>query len=164
MSWPERFVVEQPITSVFVYGTLKRGQCRQSRWPRRPLDIRPGYVRGQLFDLGAYPALLCGAALRGLGRGGCDWVAGQLWRFSADDIEATLARLDVIEVTNQPGQANLYDRIVVPVHDSPSDVPPTLALAYQFCNHAALGSWNRVPACQGSGLASWPISLQSPSW
>lgn len=89
--------------NIFVYGTLKRGQCRESCWPEVPLQIRPAWVHGCLFDLGPYPALIHGQ----------DRIAGQLWSFRSDQIDLVRKALDRIEVTNQPGIPNEYDRIVV---------------------------------------------------
>lgn len=44
------------ITSVFVYGTLQRGEVREHCWPHAPVSIEWGTIRGQLRDLGEYPA------------------------------------------------------------------------------------------------------------
>lgn len=90
---------------VFVYGTLKRGQCREDLWPRAPVSVAPAWTLGSLFDLGPYPALL----------GGNDRVLGELWSFEPSEMPAVLAVLDQIEGTNQPGQSNEYDRVQVPV-------------------------------------------------
>ncbi len=97
----------------FVYGTLMRGQCRQSLWPRPPRSVTPALVRGQLYDLGEYPALRIAADDN-------DWVEGELWKIAAADVAVTLARLDEIEETNQPGRPNLYDRLRVEVHLHPT--------------------------------------------
>lgn len=43
-------------------------------------------------------------------------MAGQCWLYRDLDIETVLVRLDQIEVTNQPGVPNEYDRVRVPVH------------------------------------------------
>ena len=45
---------------VFVYGTLKRGEARARLWPRKPQAVEPATVRGTLYDLGDYPALVPG--------------------------------------------------------------------------------------------------------
>jgi gamma-glutamylcyclotransferase (GGCT)/AIG2-like uncharacterized protein YtfP len=76
-----------PPSAVFVYGTLKRGEVRARSWPRLPLKVDPATVRGTLFDLEAYPALVEGNQI----------VAGELWHFAPDDIPETLAVLDMIE-------------------------------------------------------------------
>lgn len=86
---------------VFVYGTLKRGQCREDCWPAAPVSIEPAWTRGSLWDLGPYPALLLGS----------DRVLGELWSFESGDISTVLRALDQIEGTNQPGLPNEYDRV-----------------------------------------------------
>lgn len=100
----------QPETStklehVFVYGTLKRGQCREDLWPRPPASVAPAWTLGSLFDLGPYPALLAGS----------DRVLGELWSFEPSQMAAVLEVLDRIEGTNQPGLPNEYDRLQVQV-------------------------------------------------
>jgi gamma-glutamylcyclotransferase (GGCT)/AIG2-like uncharacterized protein YtfP len=87
---------------VFVYGTLKRGEARVRFWPRRPQVIEPATVRGELYDLGDYPALIAGD----------DVVAGEVWQFAAADLPETLAVLDRIEgYANRPD--DLYRREVI---------------------------------------------------
>lgn len=90
------------VDCVFVYGTLKRGQCRQQCWPRQPLGIEPAWTLGRLYDVGPYPGLVEGT----------DRVLGELWRFAAADLPQTLRVLDGIEgYRDQPG--DLYVRVVV---------------------------------------------------
>lgn len=49
-----------PLNSLFVYGTLMRGEIRHPYIERRrPPRIRPATVSGWLFHLGEYPGLLC---------------------------------------------------------------------------------------------------------
>lgn len=87
------------ITSVFVYGTLQRGECRADQWPCSPRHVEPARLRGQLYDLGPYPALIEGD----------DWVAGEHWQLKADDVPPTLSVLDAIEGYGQAGD-DLYVR------------------------------------------------------
>lgn len=91
---------------VFVYGTLCHGQKRQHQWPVVPIAILPAWIHGTLHGAPWYPAL----------KTGTDCVAGQCWLYGDSDIQTVLTRLDQIEVTNQPGVANEYDRVRVPVH------------------------------------------------
>lgn len=87
---------------IFVYGTLKRGQCRESAWPRPPVLVQPARVSGELYDLGAYPAMLSGS----------DWVVGEVWSFEYEDVEPTLRVLDEIEdYRRQPD--DLYRRVEI---------------------------------------------------
>lgn len=90
---------------VFVYGTLKRGECREHCWPVVPQQVAAAWTRGRLVDLGPYPALLAGD----------DRILGEVWSYAAADIIEVLRVLDQIEVTNQPGLDNEYDRLRVPV-------------------------------------------------
>ncbi len=117
---------DSPATSelehVFVYGTLKRGQCRQTCWPKTPRLIRGAWTRGELIDLGPYPALLAGA----------DRVWGELWSFDAEVIHIVHRTLDRIEVTNQPGIPNLYDRVHVTVTLAAGE--ELIASTYRFAN------------------------------
>lgn len=91
---------------LFVYGTLKRGQCRESCWPIAPLSVVAAWTLGRLYDLGPYPAMIQGSTP----------VAGQVWSYEGHAIEKVRQVLDCIEVTNQPGIPNEYDRVKVDVH------------------------------------------------
>ncbi len=93
------------LNHVFVYGTLKRGQCRERCWPVSPVVIHPAWTFGKLVDLGPYPALLPGP----------DRVLGELWSFREEDFGRVIHVLDKVEVTNQPGIPNEYDRVLVDV-------------------------------------------------
>ncbi len=133
-------------TSVFVYGTLKRGQCREHCWPRHPLRVQPAWTLGELFDLGPYPALLDGQ----------DRVLGELWSFAMDDISAVLTALDRVEGTNQPGSNNEYDRVDVVVNLE--DGSEVVACTYQFADSAAARHHKLlVPQMHsdGSSYARW---------
>ena len=74
-------------SAIFVYGTLRQGQVRASRWPRKPLRIEWATVQGTLYDLGPYPALVAGS----------DLVLGELWWIAEADLDITLQVLDEIE-------------------------------------------------------------------
>lgn len=157
----------------FVYGTLKRGECRQTLWPRPPLEIRTGYVRGRLYDLGAYPALWTGdceldedVETAG-GETTWEWIAGEAWIFSDADMMVTIRELDEIEQTDQPGCLNLYDRVLVRVHDQAGFAGSELAYAYQY----STGGWlddrlrvrgrligqRRLGDGAGVRVAAWPV-------
>lgn len=75
------------IQTVFVYGTLKVGEERESCWPRPPLAVRAATTSGQLYDLGPYPAMLAGE----------DRVLGELWFLRPEDVDVTLRVLDEVE-------------------------------------------------------------------
>jgi gamma-glutamylcyclotransferase (GGCT)/AIG2-like uncharacterized protein YtfP len=91
------------ISSVFVYGTLKRGQCRGAMWPVQPLSVSVVYTHGTLFDRQDYPAMISGT----------DCVAGERWDFHPEQIQRVLEVLDSIEGANQSGIPDLYRRVVV---------------------------------------------------
>ncbi len=88
---------------IFVYGTLKRGMCREPAWPHPPLQVETAYAAGRLFDLGAYPAMTTGP----------HWIQGELWSFQAEHLVKTLATIDAIEGFQGRDQ-DLYKRVVVP--------------------------------------------------
>lgn len=89
----------------FVYGTLKRGQCRENCWPTPPLDVKVAWTFGKLYDLGPYPALLADDPPT------ADRVLGQLWTFRQMDYSMITHKLDQIEGTNQGNAPNEYDRV-----------------------------------------------------
>lgn len=91
--------------AIFVYGTLQRGELRERCWPRQPLRIEWCTLRGQLRDLGAFPAMVAGE----------DLILGELWHIAAADMEATLATLDEIEWYGQDDDDE-YVREVVACH------------------------------------------------
>ena len=47
----------EPVITLFVYGTLKKGFPNHDRFCRNAIAIQPATVWGRLYDLGAYPAL-----------------------------------------------------------------------------------------------------------
>lgn len=90
------------IHHIFVYGTLKTGQLREACWPSPPLSVHPAIVRGELFDLGAYPALMPGG----------DLVEGEAWQLAESDLSETLRVLDQIEDFSDSAQ-DLYKRVAI---------------------------------------------------
>lgn len=102
-----RRVFANVVSSYFVYGTLKRGQCRDHCWPTVPLSVRPVWARGQLFSRHDYPALIPGN----------DKVLGELWDFQERDVADVITTLDRVEGTNQPGQPDLFRRDLISVFD-----------------------------------------------
>jgi gamma-glutamylcyclotransferase (GGCT)/AIG2-like uncharacterized protein YtfP len=94
--------MDASITALFVYGTLQRGQCRERCWPHAPLSVELATVRGRLYDLGPYPALVAGD----------DLIGGEVWRLAAEHLSRTLAVLDEVEDV-AAGEAGLYARRAV---------------------------------------------------
>ncbi len=158
------------VTNVFVYGTLKRGQCRERMWPRAPLSIRPGFVRGWLFDLGPYPAMWCAGCHEcdvdsfDDDPCQCDWIEGELWSFAKQDMATTIEELDEIEETNQPHVCNLYDQILVRVYESPDSppaaAPSVLALTYQFSRPSDIPLTSRIHPVTPANVVTWPNLYQ----
>ncbi|MGI9441379.1 MAG: gamma-glutamylcyclotransferase family protein [Rubripirellula sp.] len=95
------------ISSVFVYGTLKRGQCRGAMWPFEPLKVSVVFTHGKLFDRPDYPAMTSGT----------DDVVGEKWDFRPEQMPRVLEVLDAIEGANQQGVPDLYRRVVVTTWD-----------------------------------------------
>lgn len=87
------------IVAFFVYGTLKRGEVRQSCWPTRPLAVLRGRTRGSLWQVADYPGLLLE---------GEDQVLGELWLFKAKQEPRILEVIDQVE-----GYPSLYSRQTV---------------------------------------------------
>jgi gamma-glutamylcyclotransferase (GGCT)/AIG2-like uncharacterized protein YtfP len=136
------------IEAVFVYGTLKTGQCREGCWPRRPREIRKAWTRGELYDTGPYPAMFPGE----------DMVAGQVWIFDRSDMEAVIRELDLVE-EYQPGQesTNLYNRQVIECFDQQGD--GWSAFTYIYGRENERGFFKRMRADYSWGerrLAVWP--------
>ena len=155
------------ITELFVYGTLKRGECRESMWPRKPTQIREAFVRARLYDLGAYPAIRVDALSVDDDANvdeDLDWVAGEVWSFEADAIDETITALDEIEETNQPGTINLYDHVLVRAYDHPGSSgdnggnESTLALAYQYSDDRRLSHLRRLRPASGASFVGWSAS------
>ena len=95
-------VPEKSISCVFVYGTLKRGQLREDRWPHAAKRVTRATTLGALYDLGAYPAMLSGG----------DVVVGELWCFEEQQMPETLRVLDEIEdYYGEP--TDLYQRVII---------------------------------------------------
>jgi gamma-glutamylcyclotransferase (GGCT)/AIG2-like uncharacterized protein YtfP len=122
-------LAEPLLHAVFVYGTLKRGECRARYWPHPPICVDSATVRGRLYDLGPYPAL---------GQGD-DVVRGEVWHLAPEHMAETLRVLDEVEGASQLKSA-YYRRIVVACRlDDGSECQ---AWAYEF------GDSNRLTAAQ----------------
>lgn len=137
------------VTHFFVYGTLQLGQSRGQQWPRPALRTAPGFLRGQLFDLGPYPAFVEGPGV----------VCGQLRELAVPDVPLTLQVLDAIEGYRGAGQANLYQRVIAKVHASGelSDRRPTLAYCYRMDRDVLPRNATKI-----TSPARWPAANQTP--
>lgn len=128
------------IHSVFVYGTLKRGQLRESVWPYAPKRVSRATTVGTLYDLGPYPALMSGD----------DVVAGELWTFEQAQMPHTLRVLDDVEdFRNEPN--DMYKRVVIEIQLPGGEC--VHAYAYHFATE--LDESLRI-APGTNGTAQWP--------
>ncbi|WP_018130336.1 gamma-glutamylcyclotransferase family protein [Effusibacillus pohliae] len=87
--------------SVFVYGTLLTGEVNHRVAAPYLHGVQPGCVRGRLYDVGVFPALVLdtkGYEIRG------EWF---------DVTEEGLRTMDQLEGYHGPGQENLYERVWV---------------------------------------------------
>lgn len=129
----------------FVYGTLKRGECRERMWPHPPQNVQRAYVRGCLYDLGPYPAMIAGD----------DWVAGEIWTVAEKDVLRTIEVLDEIEDYHPAGDNNLYTRVQVPWFSNPeASSDPQPALTYHYARTQRLMSHQRIEPHDG-GPVYW---------
>lgn len=112
---------------VFVYGTLRRGDCRDLavHYPGAKF-LASGWIAGELFNLGEYP----GARLGGTAR-----IIGEIFELP----EATLRQLDAME-------GDEYTRGLVPV--SREDGTVSACWVYEVaervgsgCPQIASGNW-----------------------
>ncbi|MCA9133529.1 MAG: gamma-glutamylcyclotransferase [Planctomycetales bacterium] len=89
------------LAHVFVYGTLKTGQCREKCWPHLPHQVQAAWTLGELYDLGAYPALVPGE----------DRIWGQVWSFPVAQIAGVLEVLDRVEGARPEDHPQEYHRL-----------------------------------------------------
>ncbi len=127
---------------VFVYGTLKRGQLRESMWPHQPSSVRGATIQAKLYDLGPYPAITTGD----------DLVRGEVWCFRREHVADTIRELDAIEGYQQ-GQHDLYVRRVVECTVTNGDL--VSAFAYFYASQTDLTDENRIHRGDDESC-SWP--------
>jgi len=91
-----------PSRLVFVYGTLRKGQCNDvGRYAPAPVALGQAEIAGTLYDFGPYP----GAVLDGAGI-----IRGEVYRVDA----GVEAQLDALEGVQADGKGE-YRRRFVPV-------------------------------------------------
>jgi gamma-glutamylcyclotransferase (GGCT)/AIG2-like uncharacterized protein YtfP len=133
------------IQSIFVYGTLKRGQCRARFWPVEPLSVCEAWTLGTLYDRSDYPAMTAGEHC----------VLGELWRFSPREMPGVLKRIDQVEGTNQPGHQDWYLRVTVATW-SPDGRPLEDAFVYYYANDPVADGFALVQPKEPGSWVSWP--------
>ncbi|MDA7416068.1 gamma-glutamylcyclotransferase [Xenophilus arseniciresistens] len=92
-----------PSRLVFVYGTLRRGECNDiHRFNPTPEPVGEGWAAGLLYDLGPYPGARfadpCGHLEAEAGS--CDRIRGEIYRVTAD-VEALLDQLEDVRADGQ---------------------------------------------------------------
>lgn len=128
------------VTSVFVYGTLQRGEERERCWPHSPRCVLTAEVTAALYDLGDYPAIVPGE----------DRVAGELWQLAIEHLPDTLRILDEIEWYGQ-GDDDLYFRQLTTCRTSSGE---TTAYTYFLADTTKLRHTQRVLPGQDS-ICRW---------
>ena len=126
---------------IFVYGTLQRGEERSNRWPHAPVCVERATIRGQLRDLGPYPALIDGDGI----------VLGELWTLDATHFDETIRVLDEIECFGNE-DVDLYVRRVVEC--TTTDGESKRAYTYYFGDPDAVKNVPVVTANQ-DGVSHW---------
>lgn len=136
------------ICSVFVYGTLKTGQCREKYWPIRPQRIVKAWIEAALYDIGPYPAIAAGH----------DWVAGELWKFLPSDMPCVLSALDEVEeFFESTPEKSLYRREAI--ESETADGERCIAYCYVYARLHELSGFRRLPPVHvfaDRRLAVWP--------
>jgi gamma-glutamylcyclotransferase (GGCT)/AIG2-like uncharacterized protein YtfP len=122
----------------FVYGTLKRGQCREKCWPYRPLRVEPAVIRATLYDMGAYPGIVPGDGL----------VRGEVWELRHEHLPATLRVLDSVEGFAERDDDLFVRRVVECRLDDGRTIE---AWAYYYARVAAVREADRL----GDGVRGW---------
>ncbi|PAY16854.1 hypothetical protein CKO51_24205 [Rhodopirellula sp. SM50] len=131
------------IDSVFVYGTLKRGQCRESCWPVAPRNVVASWIRGTLYGRADYPALMPGD----------HQVVGELWRFAPLSMPQVLSVLDDIEGTDGNSPGDLYHRHVVDVFGEDGELIGA-AHTYFYHRDPLADGFSQVPIV--GSMQCWP--------
>lgn len=126
------------VRSIFVYGTLKRGQRNACVWPVEPVEVVEAIADGTLYDCGYYPAM----------QDGDDRIEGELWTFAAEDMPLVIARLDMLEGCRGT-EHDLYNRVVRTV--AAAGLEPTLAVCYHY--NRPVDGLRRIEAVDG--YAQW---------
>ncbi len=141
-----QYILNEATTHFFVYGTLKRGECREFCWPRKPLQVEPAWVFGELYDTGPYPAL----------RPGSDAILGEVWSYATADYSVVAHVLDEIEEYRAVRAENLYMRDLL--NCTTLDGRILNAHGYIYSQRKHIPTFKRIlPSTQASGMtfASW---------
>jgi len=131
---------------LFVYGSLKRGECNYHEVERWVVSVVEAWCPGQLYlRPDGYPALV----LDGGGRMSDGGVPGELLELF--DEVAALAHLDEFE-GYYPGHDSEYERVTV---DCTAIGRPKTAIPAQTYVCRPHPDWPRI--------ASWPVTEETPA-
>jgi gamma-glutamylcyclotransferase (GGCT)/AIG2-like uncharacterized protein YtfP len=130
------------IIHVFVYGTLKSGECRERCWPYRPMKIQPATLRASLYDLGPFPAIVAGP----------DLMHGEVWELSPQHVQEALRVLDEVEGFARR-EGDLFIRKAVRCDSD--DGRQIAAWAYFFARPETLRDAQRIKVGPNE-VATWP--------
>ncbi|WP_248930153.1 gamma-glutamylcyclotransferase family protein [Paenibacillus hamazuiensis] len=89
------------MVNVFVYGTLLTGESNHRIAAPYVYAVKPGAIRGTLYDVGPYPALVLDAE--------GSRIDGEWLTVTPDG----LAEMDELESYYGPGETNEYERVWV---------------------------------------------------
>ena len=113
--------LNHPLTHVFVYGTLKPGECNyQNYCAERVVKVRQAIARGQLFALPlGYPAMTVGEGI----------IQGVILSFPDDSILSDLDQLEDYQPDRLAAQ-NEYQRQQVQTYQPENQHPLEVTWAY----------------------------------
>jgi gamma-glutamylcyclotransferase (GGCT)/AIG2-like uncharacterized protein YtfP len=135
------------IDSVFVYGTLKRGECRETYWPVSPQSVVDAWVFGTLFGRSDYPAIAKGDSR----------VRGERWIFQRNQVADVLRVLDWVEGTSGNAPDDLYHRHSVQVFDLHGEL---LGRSYSYFFNGDPLHAGFVEVREIGGFSSWHGSFR----
>ena len=99
------------ITSVFVYGTLKKGCKRDLKeFADNRISAVPATIKGTMYTLAGFFESFPAVRL-----GGKNLIYGELHTFSEETIEDVIGSMDEIEGYSEERSDNLYNRKTVTV-------------------------------------------------
>ncbi len=113
--------LNDPLTHVFVYGTLKPGECNYKNYcAERVVKVRQAIARGQLFALPlGYPAMTVGEGI----------IQGVILSFPDDSILSDLDQLEDYQ-PDRLAQQNEYQRQQIQTYQPENQHPLEVAWAY----------------------------------
>ena len=129
------------LNTLFVYGTLKQGYLNAPLLEGCIETISPGTVRGLLYDVGLFPALVAGD---GMVRGELVRVKPELWR----SVVAVLDDLEEYRADDEDG--SMYLRRVVTAHTESGE---NIAVSTYFYNRD-LSTLRRIESGEWRGVAT----------